>query len=406
MGRWRKALVLIVVALSLLSPQTGLAQPEIVGEAGVLISADTGRILYTKNEHTKMYPASTTKLWTAIIALEKGNLEDIVTIGKNPTLTEGSRIYLNEGEKYTLEELLYALMLASANDAAIAIAEHISGSVESFAQLMNQRAAEIGCQNTHFNNPNGLPDPEHYTTAYDLALMARYAMGNQNFRNLVSTQSKTISYPKEENVDRPLYNGNRLLRQYPGADGVKTGYTVIAGQCLVGSATKDGQRLIGVVLKSQGVNIWTDVTGLLDYGFANYLTEQVVPKDKLIDELQVKYGVPVKVVTEKDFFYSILNNASEQPEITVKWSSPELKAPLEKGAIVGNLIFTLKGEEIGSVNLITESEISRKITTYWWFWGGGCILLFLALLALGRTTRWIRRRRARKSAMRTKYMYY
>lgn len=398
--------IFVLILVLLILPQQAFAQPDIVGEAGLLIQGDTGRIIFSKNQHQKMYPASTTKLWTAIIAIEHGNLNDLATIGINPTLTEGSRVYLNEGENYRLEELLYALMLESANDAALAIAEYISGSVEKFVQLMNQKAAELGCRDTHFNNPNGLPEPEHYTSAYDLGLMARYAMGNETFRKLVSTKSIIISYPKEEGVGRPLHNGNRLLRQYSGADGVKTGYTVAAGQCLVGSATKDGQRLIAVVLKSQGINIWTDVTSLLDYGYTNFSLKKVVPKNELMAELPVKYGQPVEVITEKEFHYSLLNNGSEQIEMIIKWNKPELKAPLKKGQIVGNLLFTLKGETIGSVNLVTQNEVKRKIITYWWFWLLGVCFLFLLLLIIGRTLRQIRRYKARKDSLRKKYLYY
>ncbi|HHV71486.1 MAG TPA: D-alanyl-D-alanine carboxypeptidase [Clostridia bacterium] len=379
---------------------------EIVGEAGILIQADTGRILLAKNEHKKMYPASTTKIWTAINALERGNLTDIVTVGKNATLVDGSKVYLNEGEQYTLEELLYALMLESANDAAVAIAEHIAGSVEEFAKLSNQKAAEIGCQETHFTNPNGLPDPEHYTSAYDMALMARYAMQNEDFRKIVSTKSKIISYPVKEDENRPLHNGNRLLREYPGADGIKTGYTVAAGQCLVGSATRDGQRLIAVVFKSQGKNIWTDVTGLLDYGFANFQMESVMSKDKPIAELPVKFGDSVQAIAENDFSYPLLKDGSEQIETVVKWNNPELKAPLEKGEPIGKLIFTLKGEEIGSVNIVAQNDVERRLVTFWWFWLALFGVLFLALFIIGRTVRRIRRKKARRAALRRKYMYY
>ncbi|MFY9413468.1 MAG: D-alanyl-D-alanine carboxypeptidase family protein [Tepidanaerobacteraceae bacterium] len=339
--------------------------PEIVGQAGLVMDVLTGKVLYEKNAHSPFEPASTTKIMTAILALEKGNLSDIVVTSEEPLRVDGSRIYLEEGEKLTLEQMLYGMMLNSGNDAAVAIAEHIGGDIESFVKMMNAKAREIGAYHTTFVNPSGLPDEGHLTTAYDLALISRYALLNlPEFRKIVSTKTLEIPWQAEE-WDRQLINLNKLLWNYEGADGVKTGYTSTAGRTLVASATRDGWQLISVVLKSDA-NIWSDSMALLDYGFENFEIKNLVGKNSDVAEEDVKYGDPVKLVT-KDGLTSVVKK-NDLPISKKLVINQDIKAPVSKGEVLGQLIFYQGEEQLGSVNLIAANDVKRKIHTFWWFW--------------------------------------
>lgn len=339
--------------------------PEIVGQAGLVMDVLTGKVLYEKNAHSPFEPASTTKIMTAILALEKGNLSDIVVTSEEPPRVDGSRIYLEEGEKLTLEQMLYGMMLNSGNDAAVAIAEHIGGDIESFVKMMNAKAREIGAYHTTFVNPSGLPDEGHLTTAYDLALISRYALLNlPEFRKIVSTKTLEIPWQAEE-WDRQLINLNKLLWNYEGADGVKTGYTSTAGRTLVASATRDGWQLISVVLKSDA-NIWSDSMALLDYGFENFEIKNLVGKNSDVAEEDVKYGDPVKLVT-KDGLTSVVKK-NDLPISKKLVINQDIKAPVSKGEVLGQLIFYQGEEQLGSVNLIAANDVKRKIYTFWWFW--------------------------------------
>ena len=339
--------------------------PEIVGQAGLVMDVLTGKVLYEKNAHSPFEPASTTKIMTAILALEKGNLSDIVVTSEEPLRVDGSRIYLEEGEKLTLEQMLYGMILNSGNDAAVAIAEHIGGDIESFVKMMNAKAREIGAYHTTFVNPSGLPDEGHLTTAYDLALISRYALLNlPKFRKIVSTKTLEIPWQAEE-WDRQLINLNKLLWNYEGADGVKTGYTSTAGRTLVASATRDGWQLISVVLKSDA-NIWSDSMALLDYGFENFEIKNLVGKNSDVAEEDVKYGDPVKLVT-KDGLTSVVKK-NDLPISKKLVINQDIKAPVSKGEVLGQLIFYQGEEQLGSVNLIAANDVKRKIYTFWWFW--------------------------------------
>lgn len=339
--------------------------PEIVGQAGLVMDVLTGKVLYEKNAHSPFEPASTTKIMTAILALEKGNLSDIVVTSEEPLRVDGSRIYLEEGEKLTLEQMLYGMILNSGNDAAVAIAEHIGGDIESFVKMMNAKAREIGAYHTTFVNPSGLPDEGHLTTAYDLALISRYALLNlPEFRKIVSTKTLEIPWQAEE-WDRQLINLNKLLWNYEGADGVKTGYTSTAGRTLVASATRDGWQLISVVLKSDA-NIWSDSMALLDYGFENFEIKNLVGKNSDVAEEDVKYGDPVKLVT-KDGLTSVVKK-NDLPISKKLVINQDIKAPVSKGEVLGQLIFYQGEEQLGSVNLIAANDVKRKIHTFWWFW--------------------------------------
>lgn len=360
-------------------------EPQIVGEAAVLIDAQSGQVLYEKNADKRMYPASTTKILTAIVALERGNLNDIITVSSNAARTEGSAIWVKNGEKMTLEDMLYALMLNSANDVAVAIAEHYAGTVEQFSLLLNETAKKLGAKNTHFTNPHGLPDKNHYTTARDLAVIARYAMQDDTFAKIVGTKTKTITREDPEDL-KFLINHNRLLWKYDGAVGIKTGYTTEALQCIVAAASRDNRKLIAVVLKTRGTNIWTDTTKLLDYGFNNFKREKLISRGETIQKTAVKYTdeeVLLTAAQEVNYNFPV----DHKPEIKHKLKLyKEPAAPLEKGEPLGELIIMDGSQRIASVKLLSASSVKRPLSTYWWFWA---LITLLVLIPLALVLRFI-----------------
>ncbi len=368
-----KKIILITVMFFLLYLLTSTALagqhksplPAITGEAGILMEVSTGTVLYEKNAYARFEPASITKIMTATIALEKGRLSDTVVVSDQPQLAEGSKIYLEEGERLTLEQLLYGMMLNSGNDAAIAIAEHICGNVDDFVQIMNEKASEIGAKNTTFKNPNGLTEEGHLTTAYDIALISRYALLNlPKFREIVSTKTMEIPWQGQE-WDRQLINLNKLLWNYEWANGIKTGYTSTAGSTLAASAAKDGLQLISVVLKSNS-KVSDDSIALLDYGFDNFEVRDVIEKNTLVTEEKVKYGDPVALAV-KDGFTVVVEKGSPpiKQDISI---NPDIRAPIKEKQILGQIIFFQGNEKLGSIDLIAIEDVKRKIYTHWWFW--------------------------------------
>lgn len=243
---------------------TGEKEPNVVAESAAVIDSFTGDFLFLKNENAIQYPASATKIMTALLVIEAGDLDRPVTIDLSDTKVEPTILDLRPGEQYTRRQLIYGLMLKSANDVAMALARDNSGSIEAFAEKMNRRAAELGATSSHFANPNGLHDPSHYTTAHDLALIARAAMEQPFFRQVVGTIYYTWKSPK--GVVYQLRNHNRLLRHFAGCNGLKTGYTRAAQQVLVSSALREGHEVISVVLHTDKPGIWEDSKALLTYG--------------------------------------------------------------------------------------------------------------------------------------------
>lgn len=262
--RWRVGAWLL--GLTLLTASWAGA-PTLQARAAILMDAETGQVLYAKNAHQKLPPASLTKIMTAIVVLERCRLDDSVKASPRAVNAQPSSMHLRVGEEVKVRDLLYALMLRSANDAAVALAEHTAGSVEAFAQLMNTKAQELGAKNTHFVNPHGLHHPKHLSTAYDLALITRYAMEHATFREIV----KTPYYIVERSLNQEdlwMVNKAKFLEQYPYAEGVKTGYTNPAGFCFAGAAYKDGRRLITVVLNSPQRE--ADTIALMEHGFNDW----------------------------------------------------------------------------------------------------------------------------------------
>lgn len=324
--------------------------PGVSASSAILMDAQSGRILYEKDAYTRRSIASTTKLLTALVAVESTpDLSRVVTITADHW-AEGTSMYLKPGEEVTLEDLLYGLLLQSGNDAALAIATGCAGDVETFVEWMNQWAADLGMENSHFANPNGLDDEDHYSTAYDMALLARAVLENKTLSGIVATRSAT-------RAGRSLSNHNKLLWQYEGCNGMKTGYTTEAGRTLVSSATRNGQTLICVTLNAP--NDWADHRALLDYGFEEWPLRQLVAGGKMLRMLPVTGSLipQVQIMTAADAAYPL--SAQEQVRVTV--TLPEtVSAPLSKGEAAGKMTFFLGEQVIGETELIYGAAIPEN----------------------------------------------
>jgi len=330
--------------------------PDIGARAAIVMDTVTGRILYEKNAYSKRPIASTTKIMTAIVALENGNLDDIVTVSKRAASIWGSQINLQMGEKISLNDLMYGMMVKSGNDAAIAVAEHIGGTVENFLVMMNKKAKEIGANNSQFKSPHGLDMEGHYSTAYDLAIITRYALENPVFSEIVSTHSIGIK-------GRNLYNTNEMLSIYEGADGVKTGYTGLAGRCLVTSATKDNWRIISVVLNcdSRTQRAQSSKT-ILDYTFKNYKFYSLLSNEKIISEIPVKKGLRKNVIIVPIDDIELPLREDEAAVIQKEIELPDiLEAPVYSNVEVGKITFYLNGKIVASTSLKTAGNAEKKL---------------------------------------------
>ncbi|MHB1391977.1 MAG: D-alanyl-D-alanine carboxypeptidase family protein [Clostridia bacterium] len=352
--------------------------PEVTAPSAILIDAKTGKVLYEKNADEKRYPASTTKVMTGLLAVEQVKMDEVVTIGKNPPLIErgSSQIYLITDEKLTMEQLLYALMLESANDAAVAIAEHISGTVPEFAKLMNSKAKELGAANTNFVNPNGLHNDDHYTTARDLAMIAKYAMTLDKFRSVVKEVNYTIPKTNKQEERNYITNSNKLIWKtydkfrYEYATGIKTGYTTKAKQCLVGGAKKGDMELISVVMGAEGQNIYTDTVALFEYGFANYQNVEILKKDQVVTSVSVKEGEEKINLLAAENFSLVLSQAEREKVKTEIKTNDAIKEPIKKGEVLGAMLVNINGKEVKKIDLLSSVDIAapKKLNSYWWLW--------------------------------------
>ena len=385
------ALLSIVSSLTV-TPAMAIEEPNIAGEAAIVMDFNSGQVIWAKNENEPRAPASTTKILTALIALEKGNLQDEVTISEDAVRVDGTRVYLVAGEKQTLENLLYAMLLNSANDAAYAIGEYIGGTIEGFAQMMNEKARQLGAVHSHFVNPNGLSDEDHYTTAYDLALIARAAMQNPTFRKIVATENRPW-YGAE--WTSTLINGNKLLDSYDGAIGVKTGYTSEARWCLVSAAERNGETFLAVVLGSNNKQIWSDSKELLDYGFNNFYTQTLAHSGDIIEHLEIdEQQLEIAVASDLTYLQSKLNPIHPQAKIHIL----PLETPVEKGDKVGEVQFFADGKEVGKLDLVANNSVERRITL-WEVWSV-CTSVIVGLLILAVLIRFINKRRSRRYGFR------
>ncbi len=352
--------ILLRTAAALLAAVLLYPQPvkAVSARSAILYDGQTGRILFEKNIDQRSLIASTTKIMTALIICEQCNVLDRMRIPPQAVGIEGSSIYLQEGEVLTLQELLYGMMLCSGNDAATALAIYCGGTVEGFAELMNDKARKLGMKNTHFVNPHGLDAPEHYSTARDMALLADYAMDNPIFAKTVSTKTVTIG-------SRSLRNHNKLLWQLDGADGVKTGFTRAAGRILVSSATRDGRRLIAVTMDDG--NDWTDHVALHNSGFARFQVYKLVTKGQCLGTVPVLGGEvsQVKLIAQEDFFYPLA--AGETPQIRLSNKS-FVYAPVVEGAEAGFAYICLENRAVGKVLLKFEQTVEQKVLEKIRFW--------------------------------------
>jgi D-alanyl-D-alanine carboxypeptidase (penicillin-binding protein 5/6) len=357
-----KIVFLMMLIMLLVSPAAVLAEaPRVSAGAAVLMDVTTGQLYFTKNATKRAEPASLTKLMTAVVAVENGKLEDVVTITSRSSSVEmGSIIDLRKGEKITLEELLKAALVISANDSTVAIAEHVGGSHDRFVRMMNAKAGALGLFGTRYINTNGYHHPNHYTTARDLAVLTRYALGIPKINELVQTREATVRWVEPQEREEKIANSNRLLTSgYDGIDGVKTGTTPMAGNCLIASATREGRRLIAVALNCY--DRYRDCATLLDYGFEVVKPVDVAGAGEKITQANVTGGVQAAVDAVAADTLKVWIDPDFLPKLEQRLEIQEvLQAPVKKGQVLGEAVYSLDGQELGRVNLVASTDIPRQ----------------------------------------------
>ena len=353
-------------------------EPIIYSGAAILIDSNNGDILYEKNANNLMYPASTTKILTAIVAIENCSLDEKI-VASESAISAIKSGYTNAniqiGEELTMEQLLYALLLNSANEAANVIAERVGGSIENFANMMNAKAIELGCRSTHFVNANGIHSDEHYTTASDLATIARYCMQNETFRKMVSTLEyqlpATEQYPS---TDRILKNSNSLLKSennfyYPYAIGIKTGFTTQAKNCLVSASNKDGLELISVVLHAEATEDgrsarYLDTINLLEYGNTNYKSCTILDKNQIVNTIDISNASEdskkLNIVAKERLAITLPNSEEMRIESSKININDNLEAPIESGTVIGTANYLVNGK-VFETDLIAESNVKLPV---------------------------------------------
>lgn len=368
-SRRKKLICILLISLLMIAvARPILAQPQldISSPSAILMDAGTGTVLFEKNPHEKMEPASITKIMTMLIVFEaiesgKVKLSDTVRVSERAWKTGGSQVFLGPGEEQTLETLLKCIVVASANDASVAVAEYIGGSVEGFVKLMNDKAKQLGMENTNFTNPNGLSDPEHYTTAYDIALMSRELVKYPMLFKWSTIWMDYLEHTDKERDPTMLANTNKLLGKYEGLDGLKTGYHSKAGHCFAGTAKRGDLRLISVVLNAPSSNQrFEDTVKLLDYGFGHYDSIKVAERGMVQKTIPVEKGHvnEVNVIVTEDV--SILVEKGKDAQINTKIDVPEkLFAPLNKNQAVGTLTVEHNGQVIKQIDLVVSEDVMK-----------------------------------------------
>ena len=351
--------------------------PNIISPSALLMDLKSGKILFEKNINKKMYPASLTKVLTAIIVLENCDLNETATVSNNAVSSISFGYVtanLQVGEELTVEQLLNVLMIGSSNDAAVVLAEHVSGSVEKFAKLMNEKAKELGCTSSNFVNPNGAHDESHYSSAHDLALIARYAMQNETFKEIVSTTTYKLPITNKYKRDDRLFSTTNSLLQpyntyyYRYATGIKTGFTTPAGNCLIASAKKDDLELLTVILganqNEQGVSQrYVDTRSLFDYGYNTYSLREVIKAGNVVQTTKVKNATNdtknLDAVAQNDI-YALTKISNEDDALlpTVNLND-NIKAPIKQGDVIGTVTYTIEGVEY-TENLIAKNDVEKS----------------------------------------------
>lgn len=407
---------LLLCTLLFISGNTGLSYavadlPAVYSESAILMDGETGQILYSKNEHKQFEPASTTKVMTALIVLENKKLTDKVTIGKKPTLVDGSAIGIAEGEVYTVEELLLGLLLESGNDAAEALAEFVSGSNESFAVLMNAKAKSLGALNTNFKNPSGLHEDGHLTTAYDLALIMKEASHNEDYVRISQVQShKYVNHPFSDGSEKWAINRNQLFNEttdylYKYAYSGKNGYTPEANHTYTASAVKDGQMLIGAFLNATDKdNFYLNLGPLFDYGFENFETVKLISKDEVVSNYKID-DEEIPLAASKDVYYTKERNTTT-PSYRINYNKRSYnKKAINKGDVLFKGTVNVDNKDITSIDLksVEDVELSplssiknsslfnllKKVVSF-------LLILFIIIFILKSYFNSLRRRRIRK----------
>jgi D-alanyl-D-alanine carboxypeptidase (penicillin-binding protein 5/6) len=355
--------------------------PRVSAAAAILMDWRTGQVLYAKDAYQPRAPASTTKILTALVAIESGGLGETVRVSPRAASTPGSSMGLAAGQEVTLGDLLWGMLLRSGNDACVAAAEHIAGTEGAFVEMANRRAAALGARQTHFRNAHGISVRNHYTTAFDLALMARYALGIPVFEVIVRTRETTLPMDGGQWAMH-LRNTNSLLWTFAGADGVKTGTTSVAGMCLVASATRDGRRLLSVVLNSG--DRYRDTAVLLDWGFRNYGTVCLARSGRVLATVRVRGGVnsEVGLVLKEDFWVSCPSWATASLGLEIHLAPP-VRAPVGRGPVAGVADATLGEGVVVAANLVAGECVPRWTPGRALLRGFLPILRFLAGLGVG-----------------------
>lgn len=364
--------LLVSSILALVNPITVKATdlPPIYSEGAVLMDGRTGKILYSKNEHTQYEPASTTKVMTALVVLENVNLTDKVTIGEKPPQVDGSALGIQEGEVYTVEELMYGLLLESANDCAEALAEYVAGSNEEFAKLMNAKAKELGALNTNFKNPSGLHEDGHLTTAYDLALIMKAAAHNEEYVRISQTESyKYVNQPFSDGSEKWATNRNQLLNEYSAyyygnTYCGKNGYTPEANHAYTAAAVKNDQMLIASFINATDKdNFYTNIGPLFDYGFDNFETIKLINADDELDTYKINDNITIPLLAKNDFYYT-KSKSEETPSYSIEYDKTDIcKQAISVGETLYKAKIVIDGETISTIDLISGAnrEYNNKI---------------------------------------------
>lgn len=349
-----------IIGISALFAVPAYAGVDISAECAVVIDAATGRVICDRNAEQQHPMASTTKITTAITAIENSSLTDVITMDDESVWQEGSSTYLDAGDQLTMEEMLYGLLLNSGNDAAWAIAKKVGGDVGTFVGMMNDTAKKAGAENTQYQNPSGLDAEGHYTTALDLAKIARYAMNNDVFADIVRTRARRVTVLNRPADEQYFVNHNKLLQLYEGCSGIKTGYTQATGRCLVSSATRNGMTFIAVTLNAP--DDWNDHMKLLDFAFANNTAKNIVSEGQVLKTETID-GADYDFVAEEGF--SIAETIGQTMDtVTEVHMFRNLAGPVKAGDKVGYAAVFYAGEQVGKVNIVAKQDINTEKTLW------------------------------------------
>ncbi len=358
----KKAICAVLSAILIFSFINAHAQPELSAKSAILMEAGSGKVIFEKNPHESLPPASVTKIMTMLLAMEaieRGDLKytTMITASERAKSMGGSTIFLDTGEKMSVDDLLKGVAVASGNDACVALAEHISGSCEAFAALMNERAAKLGMKDTHFVNCNGLDDDSHYTSAYDIAIMSRELLKHKDILKYTNIWMDSLRDGKFQ-----LANTNKLIRFYSGANGLKTGSTSKAGCCISATAKRDGMQLIAVILGAPtSKQRFADASSLLNYGFSNFAVNSYGEEGEDVDCVKVSGGKSNTVMGVVGRNACVLLEKNKAKNVKVHINLPEsIDAPIKKGQQIGDIVITLDGETVTTSPICAKSDIGKK----------------------------------------------